>query len=589
MPIHMLKKNALSLLSRVAALALPLALAGLVACKDHDHPLPREGALVPLAAIMGDPREGERIEAPGGELVAFRGPSGGNPPHRLNLFVAGTGARAAAPRQITFERDRDVHGVRWLSSSRLAYGKDPVGDENFRLFAVNADGSGALELTPRDLRSVDCELICPDPAGANRWLVAMGPAHRLRDLYSIDVVTGDCALKERNTERLVHIVPDSHGRILLGLALDGLRLTLKHRPDERSPFRTVITTTYPDQVLPVALEPDGRSARVLANVGRDTLALYSLDLATGSLGALLMEKPGLDLLGPEGRARTRLLALLGRPGAEAPTGPRIVHYHARDGEPIMALLTLPPVGTALPAPAVILCHGGPEAMTRPDPEEVFLASRGLVVLQPHFRGSAGTGKRFMALGHGQWGGTMQDDLTDGANWLVALGLADPARLGIMGGSYGGFAALAGAALTPDLFRCAVAVNGPSDLLSFLASPMGLDHAEQFRLRVGDPVRDGARLRAVSPLHNAHHIHIPLLVGHGAQDSRVPVAESDRLVRALEARGVFVPYYRVEDEGHSYWVEEHRLAWYRAVENFFGLHLGSRVEAPSPIPLLPSDR
>ena len=267
-----------------------------------------------------------------------------------------------------------------------------------------------------------------------------------------------------------------------------------------------------------------------------------------------------------------------------------VRYPSRDGWSIPAYLYAPP-GPAQDLPAVILCHGGPEACIRsPDnPEALFLASRGILVLEPNFRGSTGFGKKFQSAGYGQWGRTMQDDLSDGAAWLVAQGYADPKRLGIMGASYGGYAALAGAALTPELYCCAVSMAGPSNLLSYLASPQLRDDSAYFKLLIGDPVEQAEALAAVSPLQLADRIKIPILLAHGSKDVRVPRRESDQMAQALRSRGQFVPYLVWDDEGHGWQREEHRLEFYRAVENFFGLHLGSRVEAPSPIPLSPSRR
>jgi dipeptidyl aminopeptidase/acylaminoacyl peptidase len=228
---------------------------------------------------------------------------------------------------------------------------------------------------------------------------------------------------------------------------------------------------------------------------------------------------------------------------------------------------------------VILCHGGPETRAGSpfNREALFLADRGLVVLEPNFRGSKGFGLGFLKAGHGQWGRAMNEDLQDGAAWLADLGLADPRRIGIMGSSYGGYAALAGVALTPDTYACAVAQAGPADLLTFLASPLCRVNAPYWKLLVGDPEGDAEGLKAVSPFHQAHRIKVPVLLAHGARDPRVPAAESERMAAALRARNHPVRQLVWPEEGHGFSQEENELEFYRAVETFFARHLGSQAD------------
>ena len=577
---------------------VPLSLAALLACKgggEASAPSRSEG-LIPVLA-MASALEREVASAPGGEVKAWLKRSQGQHPQRLCLFVEGTGRNPFPLRQISFDLDRNVHAVTWFSDQRVGYLKDPKGDENYRLYAVDIDGTNRRELTPPALPGVATRVLCADPAGGNRWLVAMGPAHGAKDLYWIDMVSGDYGLKERNPSNLRAWLPDGQGRILAAVAQDGLRFSLLHRPSEAAPFQTLATTTFPDLTVPIALEPGGRVAKVMSNVGRDTLALFEFDLITGIRGRLLKEAPGRDLVdlmdldaGQSAGMRApapdwqRQFVADGAPPIVTPSTEK-VQYQARDGETITAYLTLPTGLQPMTRPAVVHCHGGPMADTEPeDIEAMFLANRGIAVLRPHFRGSSGTGKAFLAKGLGQWGGTMQDDLTDGARWLAAMGHASPGSIGIMGASYGGYAALAGASLTPDVYRCAVAAMGPSSLLSLSQAPYWQTDVAINALQMGDPATDGARMRAVSPLFNAHRIQIPLFLAHGAQDSRVPLEESRQMVRAMAARGVFVPFMVFQNEGHGFSLEENRMEYYRALENFFGMHLGSRVEAPTAFPL-----
>ncbi|MFM8885214.1 MAG: alpha/beta hydrolase family protein, partial [Chthoniobacterales bacterium] len=179
----------------------------------------------------------------------------------------------------------------------------------------------------------------------------------------------------------------------------------------------------------------------------------------------------------------------------------------------------------------------------------------------------------------QWGKTMQDDLTDSAKWLVDQGIADPKRIAIYGGSYGGYAALAGMALTPDVYAAGISYVGPSNLFTLLATvptywePMRKMNYEM----IGDPEKEKDLLTAASPLFSADKIKSPLLIAQGANDPRVKKAESDQIVEALKKRGVDVPYVVKDNEGHGFHNEENRLYFFRAIERFLAEHLGGRAE------------
>src|SRR5690606_8439911 len=181
----------------------------------------------------------------------------------------------------------------------------------------------------------------------------------------------------------------------------------------------------------------------------------------------------------------------------------------------------------------------------------FLANRGYAVLQPNFRASTGYGKRFLNLGNGEWGGSMQDDITDGVQYLIEEGIADPERVGIMGGSYGGYATLAGLTFTPDVYAAGVSIVGPSNLLTLLETipPYWEAARKVFNTRMGDPESpdDKARLEKQSPLNSADRITTPLMVVQGANDPRVKKAESDQIVIALRDRQFPVEYLVAPDE------------------------------------------
>lgn len=261
-----------------------------------------------------------------------------------------------------------------------------------------------------------------------------------------------------------------------------------------------------------------------------------------------------------------------------------IRYAARDGEIIPGYMTLPKGVAAEKLATIVLPHGGPWGRDGWGYDNLaqFLANRGYAVLQPNFRSSTGYGKRFLRLGDKQWGtGSMQHDITDGVQWLIKEGIADPERVGIMGGSYGGYATLAGVTFTPELYSAGVSIVGPSSIITLLNSipPYWEPIRRMFAVRVGD-VNDPAdleRLRSQSPLYFAENITAPLMVVQGANDPRVKKAESDQIVTALRDLGRTVEYLVAADEGHGFAGELNNLATYAAIEKFLALHLGGRYQ------------
>jgi dipeptidyl aminopeptidase/acylaminoacyl peptidase len=253
-----------------------------------------------------------------------------------------------------------------------------------------------------------------------------------------------------------------------------------------------------------------------------------------------------------------------------------VRYTARDGLAIHGYLTLPRGVEPKNLPVVVNPHGGPWARDTWDfsPEVQFLANRGYAVLQMNFRGSTGYGRKFLESSFRQWGRTMQDDVTDGVHWLVKEGIADPKRVGIYGGSYGGYATLAGIAYTPDLYAAAVDYVGVSNLLTFLKAipPYWKPLLEMFYEMVGNPDTDAEYLKERSPVFAADRIKTPLLIAQGAKDPRVVKSESDQMVEAMRKRGVEVEYIVKDNEGHGFANEENRFEFYEAMERFLAKHL-----------------
>ncbi|QEC51280.1 S9 family peptidase [Anseongella ginsenosidimutans] len=253
-----------------------------------------------------------------------------------------------------------------------------------------------------------------------------------------------------------------------------------------------------------------------------------------------------------------------------------VSYKTGDGLTIHGYLTLPKGSEGVNLPVIINPHGGP--WTRNtwgfDPEVQFLANRGYAVLQMNYRGSTGYGKAFMKASNKEWGNKVQQDITDGVEWLIAEGVADPARIAICGFSFGGYCALSGVVQHPGLYRCAVSYSGMTNLFTFLKDiPPYLEPIQQMIFNaVGHPEKDADYLRAVSPIFHTAEIKVPLLVAQGEKDPRVNVNETTQFVQKLRENGLEVNYILKKDEGHRFRKEENRLHFYAELEEFLAKNL-----------------
>jgi dipeptidyl aminopeptidase/acylaminoacyl peptidase len=256
-------------------------------------------------------------------------------------------------------------------------------------------------------------------------------------------------------------------------------------------------------------------------------------------------------------------------------------YRARDGLTVHGYVTFPPGVERVGLPAIVNVHGGPwhRDMWGYDPESQWLANRGYACVQVNYRGSTGYGKAFANAGDREWGRAMHTDLLDAVAYLVGEGSIDAGRVGIYGGSYGGYAALVGAAFTPEAFRCAVDMVGPSSLITLIESvpeywkPM----IALFHTKVGNPETERDFLWERSPLSRVDDIAIPLLIAQGKNDPRVTVVEAEQIVAALSEKGIDHEYLLFEDEGHGLAKPENRERFYAAVERFLAQHLGGRQQ------------
>lgn len=253
-----------------------------------------------------------------------------------------------------------------------------------------------------------------------------------------------------------------------------------------------------------------------------------------------------------------------------------IQYKSRDGLTIHGYLAQPVGKENEKLPTVILPHGGPwhRDAWGYHPEVLLLTNRGYAVLQVNFRGSTGYGRDFWEKSFKQWGQNMQHDITDGVEWLIEKGITDPNRIAIYGGSYGGYATLAGITFTPDLYTCAIDYVGVSNLFTFMQTipPYWKPYLETLYEMVGHPEEDKERLAANSPALHVDKIKVPLFVVQGANDPRVNIDEADQIVASLRNRGIDVPYMVKYDEGHGFQNEENRFEFYKAMTGFLYTHL-----------------
>lgn len=290
--------------------------------------------------------------------------------------------------------------------------------------------------------------------------------------------------------------------------------------------------------------------------------------------------------------KTRNLIQLGSHGASIPAEyfgkMKWIHFQTRDGASISAYLTLPPGSEETNLPVVVFPHGGPNKRNYwgYDARVQFFASRGYAVFQPNFRGSTGFGKKFQNAGNRQWGrGIMQDDISDGVNWLIAKGIANPNRIAIVGGSYGGFAALAGITFTPDMYKCGVSLFGASNLPDFVREipnswkPFYGDIA----VKIGNPncPVDSRRMAGQSPVNFTGKIRSPVMLYHGAKDKIVRHSQSERFVAACREDRITVDYLLAEDEAHGFTDPLTEQAVYVAIERFLAAHMGGHFQKEIP--------
>jgi dipeptidyl aminopeptidase/acylaminoacyl peptidase len=474
-------------------------------------------------------------------------------------------------RELIRENTEQIAGWSFDLRGNLRLAARTTGDGSTEILRVDEDGS--LE------RVYDCNVF--ESCGPIRFhrdnrrvymVTNRGEDADLMRLVLFDPATGQEQVVEEDPEGQVDFGGAEFSNAsdeLMATYYVGDRVRIYPKTELASRTVTMLSERFPDSQFAMgSATSDDRMQLVRVYSDTDPGATYLLDHSTGELSFLFRARPELP--------------------SEHLAEMRPIRYTARDGVEVPAYLTLPRNVAEQNLALIVVPHGGPWArdMWGYDSYAQFLANRGYAVLQPNFRGSTGFGKEFLNLGNAEWGtGTMQHDITDGVQYLIDQGIADPDRVAIMGGSYGGYATLAGLTFTPDLYAAGISIVGPSNLITLLNTipPYWAAIRNVFNVRVGDPddQEDAARLREQSPYFHADRIRVPLLVIQGANDPRVRQSESDQIVVAARDNNVQVEYMVAPDEGHGFAGLENRMAMMVAIERFFAMHIGGRAQDDVP--------
>ena len=615
--------------------------------------------LIARDALFGNPERANVQISPDGKYLSWVAAVDGV----LNVWVAPADNPSQA-RAVTQDKARGIRSYFWsYHPDTLLYLRDSGGDEDFHLYAVDLKTGQAKDLTPFPKTTAQVAGVSPKHPGT--ILVGMNDRDaQWHDIYKVDLASGNRTLLEKNDAQIAGYIADADYT---------LKYAQRSRPDggadvlrrgangawekfDDIPFEDVLTTS------PGGLTLDGKTLYFTDSRGRNTAALFAIDVASGKR-SLVLEDARADVGGtladpatgkvqavsvdylrdewkvvdPAIRADLEKLEAIG-PGdvsvntrtlddktwivaysaAEAPlvyyrydrgagtltklfsARPKLegkplvpqwpVEIASRDNKTLVSYLTLPRSADAnndgkadAPVPLVLLVHGGPWARDSYGygGYNQWLANRGYAVLSVNFRGSTGFGKDFTNAGNGEWAGKMHDDLIDAVQWAVKQGVTTQDQVAIMGGSYGGYATLTGLTFTPDAFACGVDIVGPSNLNTLLSTvpPYWASFFEQLAKRMGDPRTDAGKkwLTERSPLTRADQIKKPLLIGQGANDPRVKQAESDQIVKAMQAKNIPVTYVLFPDEGHGFARPENNKAFNAITENFLAKCLGGRAQ------------
>jgi dipeptidyl aminopeptidase/acylaminoacyl peptidase len=614
---------------------------------SNEQKTPMKAKQIPLEDFFKNPDKTAYQISPDGNYFSYMGPY----ESRMNVFIQERGQEDAM--RITSETDRDIAGYFWPNNDQILYLKDDGGDENYKLYGVNIDGSGLICFT--DFTGVRTMILDQLEEIPDEVIIGMNKRNpQVFDPYRLNIKTGVMTMLAENPGNIQGWMFDHDGKLRVAFAIvDGVNTSILYRETEEDEFKDVLTTSFRDQFSPDFFTFDNKNVIGTSNLGRDKSAVVEFDIVNGQEIKVLYENHDYDVDRAFYSKKRKVLtsasytswkreryffddetkALFDRLNRDlgayelgitssnkdetvyivrtysdrslgsyyiydkttdvlekiAEVSPWIdenemasvipVSYQSRDGLTIHGYLTLPKgytMETAKKLPVVVNPHGGPWYRDGWgfNPEIQFLANRGYAVFQMNFRGSTGYGKAFWEASFKKWGREMQDDITDGTNWLIEKGIADPERIAIYGASYGGYATLMGLVKEPELYAAGVNYVGVSNMFTFMQTipPYWKPMLDMMYEMVGDPVHDSVLMREVSPVFHVERITAPLFIAQGAKDPRVNKNESDQVVEALTERGVEVEYMVKDNEGHGFHNEENRFEFYRAMETFLAKHI-----------------
>ncbi|VVB68247.1 Acylamino-acid-releasing enzyme [uncultured archaeon] len=608
--------------------------------------------------LFGNPDQINTRISPDGTRISFLAPVNGV----LNLWV-GPLAEAEKARPVTNDTYRGIRSYIWAyTNEHILYLQDKNGDENWRIYCVNLSSGTVKDLTPFDGAQAQIQVVSPNfPQEIVIRLNLRDPQYH--DLFRLNIETGNLTLLWKNT-MFSSFEVDDYFRVRLASNMTPEGGIDIFSPAENGTWKSFMKIGMEDAVGTrfVGFDKTGDIIYLVDSRGRDTAALYSLNLKTGEQ-SLLAEDPKADystytVQPTEKNAQAvafyydrRHWKTIDRSIAEdmeyllqlvdgdlliasrslddrfwlvvftVDDGPTRYYYYdhdnkeakflftdreklgdqplakmvpviikSRDGLDLVSYYTLPRGSDKdydgrpdRPLPMVLYVHGGPQLrdVWGFDPIHQWLADRGYAVMSVNFRGSTGFGKNFTNAGNLEWGRKMQYDLLDAVAWAINADIADPEKVAIMGGSYGGYATLAGLTFSPQTFACGVDIVGPSNLITFMETipPYWKPDVEELTTRVCDfRTEEGRRLlKERSPLSYVDRIVRPLLIGQGANDPRIKQNESDQIAEAMQARGLNVTYVLYADEGHGFARPENRISFYAIAEAFLAEHLGGGYE------------
>jgi len=608
---------------------------------------PMTAKQIPLEDFFKNPEQTSYQISPDGNYYSFLAPV----KNRMNIFVQLRGSKSQT-KQLTKEKDRDIAGYFWPNNEQILYIKDDGGNENYKLYGVNIDGTNLKCFT--DFEDVRTQIIDDLEDIPGEIIIGMNKRNpQIFDPYRLNLKTGEMEMIAENPGNIQGWVFDHEGKLRVATTIDGTNTSILYRETEKDEWKTVLTTDFKESLSPSFFTFDNKNIYAISNLGRDKTAVVEFDIANGKEINVLYENEHNDVDAVHYSHKRKVLTSasytstkrqrhffdkqteklfrnldghlgnyeLGISGSNKDEDVYIVRtysdrslgayfiydlknnriekitdvspwidenkmatvtpiqYESRDGLTIHGYLTLPnglTMKTAKNLPVVVNPHGGPWARDGWgfNPEIQFLANRGYAILQMNFRGSTGYGRKFMEASFKQWGRTMQDDITDGTNWLIVEGIADPKKIAIYGGSYGGYATLMGLVKEPELYAAGVDYVGVSNLFTFMNTipPYWKPYLDMMYEMVGDPKADSLMMREVSPVFFVDKMRAPLFIAQGANDPRVNKDESDQIVEAMKAKGTEVEYMVKDDEGHGFHNEENRFDFYKAMEAFLNKHM-----------------